>query len=187
MTPLTAMSELRDIEDLVVDGDESASTSAQTPILPAGAAGVSRTGLAPASVAVHLPSAAGANGDDDDSKQKYKKRAPLLRRLAQSFAPSWAGSLPASLMGGGGSGRDDGLDAMEGGGVGGGGGKRGEGAGVRRRSAIGTGGIDAPIRGWSLSRSVCCRVWPPWCCCTRGSARSFPAVDVGTGRKKRTK
>lgn len=119
MTPLTAMSELRDIEDLVVDGDESASTSAQTPILPAGAAGISRTGLAPASVAVHLPSAAGANGDDDDSKQKYKKRAPLLRRLAQSFAPSWAGSLPASLMGGGGSGRDDGLDAMEGGGVGG--------------------------------------------------------------------
>ena len=137
MTPLTAMSELRDIEDLVVDGDESASTSAQTPILPAGAAGISRTGLAPASVAVHLPSAAGANGDDDDSKQKYKKRAPLLRRLAQSFAPSWAGSLPASLMGGGGSGRDDGLDAMEGGGVGGktrggggGGGNRGGGGGA---------------------------------------------------------
>ena len=59
MTPLTAMSELRDIEDLVVDGDESASTSAQTPILPAGAAGMSRTGLAPASVAVHLPSRRG--------------------------------------------------------------------------------------------------------------------------------
>lgn len=121
MTPLTAMSELRDIEDLVVDGDEAASTSAQTPILPAGAAGVSRTGLAPASVAVHLPSAAGASGDDgdDDAEKKYKKRAPLLRQLAQSVAPSWAGSLPASLMGGGGSGRDDGLDAMEGGGVGG--------------------------------------------------------------------
>ena len=132
MTPLASTRDLRDIEDLVVDGEEAAPANGAA----SSGTGASRTGLAPA-VSAHLPAPPGippkpgdtrrgseTGGGGEDGEDKYKKRAPLLRQLAQTFAPSLASAIGGGGGGGakqqhggaGGSKGDDGLDAMEGGG-----------------------------------------------------------------------
>ena len=138
MTPLASTRDLRDIEDLVVDGEEAAPANGAA----SSGAGASRTGLAPA-VSAHLPAPPGippkpgdtrrgsetGGGGGEDGEDKYKKRAPLLRQLAQTFAPSLASAIGGGAKqqhgGAGGSKGDDGLDAMEGGG------RRGRGGVVR--------------------------------------------------------
>ena len=107
MTPLASTRDLRDIEDLVVDGEEAAPANGAA----SSGTGASRTGLAPA-VSAHLPAPPGippkpgdtrrgseTGGGGEDGEDKYKKRAPLLRQLAQTLAPSLA-----SAIGGGGGG-----------------------------------------------------------------------------------
>ena len=143
MTPLASTRDLRDIEDLVVDGEEAAPANGAA----SSGAGASRTGLAPA-VSAHLPAPPGippkpgdirrgseTGGGGEDGEDKYKKRAPLLRQLAQTFAPSLASAIGGGAKqqhgGAGGSKGDDGLDAMEGGG------RRGRG-GAGRGEAVGT-------------------------------------------------
>ena len=152
------------------EGDETPATSARTPV-PEGA------GAATSAARVWRPGvrgggrlavAAGANGEDGEV-DKIQEAVVDADAGGAVVRAELDGSRAGVSRGGGEAGRRPGCD----------GGRRRRGKTSRRgggtpAKAIGTKGIDAPIRGWSLSRSVCCRVWPPWCCCTRGSARSFP-------------
>jgi len=126
MTPLTSMDELRDIEDLVVEGESESGDGfvSKKPTdhgVTAGLVpGIGRTGLAPAPVAVDVSPksrrAGGRRDGEDGAADKYEKRSSTLMQAVQSCAPSWTGAVPESMRGT--AKRDDDLDAMEGGGRG---------------------------------------------------------------------